>query len=88
MRKIKQLGLFILLFFTSALSHAELKLSPELQSTFHQTFTPDTHNKASLQRGAKLYFNYCAGCHSLQYETYPNVVRYIGGEALQRNIIT
>ncbi len=25
---------------------------------------------ASLQRGAGLYFNYCAGCHSLQYLRY------------------
>ena len=88
MRKIKKLSGFILLCFLSTLSHAEIKLSPELYATFHQTFTPDTHNKASLQRGAKLYFNYCAGCHSLQYETYPNIVRYIGGEALQREIIT
>jgi ubiquinol-cytochrome c reductase cytochrome c1 subunit len=27
-------------------------------------------NLASLQRGARLYFNYCAGCHSLQYLRY------------------
>ena len=24
-------------------------------------------NKASLQRGAKYYVNYCSGCHSLKY---------------------
>lgn len=27
-------------------------------------------DKASLQRGAKLYMNYCIGCHSLQYMRY------------------
>ena len=25
---------------------------------------------ASLQRGARLYFNYCAGCHSIKYMSY------------------
>jgi ubiquinol-cytochrome c reductase cytochrome c1 subunit len=24
----------------------------------------DPHNKASLQKGAKLFVNYCMGCHS------------------------
>ena len=24
-------------------------------------------DQASLQRGAKLFFNYCVGCHSLKY---------------------
>ncbi|MBN8888269.1 MAG: cytochrome c1 [Rudaea sp.] len=27
-------------------------------------------NIASLQRGARLYFNYCAGCHSIKYQSY------------------
>lgn len=31
---------------------------------------PDLHDKASLQRGAKTYLNYCMGCHSLQYQRY------------------
>lgn len=30
----------------------------------------DVHNKATLQRGAKLYMNYCSGCHSLKYIRY------------------
>src|SRR5471032_1747850 len=25
---------------------------------------------ASLQRGARLYFNYCSGCHSIKYRSY------------------
>lgn len=28
---------------------------------------------ASLQRGAKLYFNYCSGCHSLQFLRYSRI---------------
>ena len=27
-------------------------------------------NIASLQRGARLYFNYCSGCHSIKYQSY------------------
>lgn len=34
------------------------------------TFKPDTANLPSLQRGARNYMNYCAGCHSLKYLRY------------------
>lgn len=27
-------------------------------------------SQASLQRGARLYFNYCSGCHSIKYMSY------------------
>ena len=30
----------------------------------------DLSDRASLQRGAQLYMNYCAGCHSLKYMRY------------------
>lgn len=30
-------------------------------------------NTASVQRGAKLFFNYCSGCHSLQYMRYSRI---------------
>lgn len=33
----------------------------------------DLHDKASLQRGAKLFMNYCSGCHSTQYQRYQRV---------------
>lgn len=35
-------------------------------------------DQASLQRGAKLYFNYCAGCHSLQYMRYARMAKDLG----------
>lgn len=38
----------------------------------------DFCDKASLQRGAGLYMNYCAGCHSLQYARYSDVADAIG----------
>jgi len=30
-------------------------------------------DQASLQRGAKLFFNYCVGCHSLKYLRYSRI---------------
>ncbi len=38
----------------------------------------DLTDKASLQRGAQLYMNYCMGCHSLQYERYSRLVTGLG----------
>ncbi|MCK7552233.1 MULTISPECIES: cytochrome c1 [Marinobacter] len=34
---------------------------------------PDHTNKASLQRGAALFTNYCMGCHSMEYARYKRV---------------
>lgn len=33
----------------------------------------DLRDKASLQNGAKLFMNYCAACHSTQYQRYNRV---------------
>src|ERR1700754_2282222 len=35
-------------------------------------------DRASLQRGAKLFFNYCVGCHSLKYVRYSRVASDLG----------
>jgi len=35
-------------------------------------------DKASLQRGAKSYQNYCAGCHSLRFSRFNRVAKDIG----------
>lgn len=48
----------------------------------------DSSNQASLQRGAKIYFNYCSGCHSLSYERYDQVAQYIGAHNAQNQIYT
>ena len=43
------------------------------------------NDTASLQRGAKLYMNYCSGCHSAQYMRYNRLVEDLGlGEELVR----
>lgn len=36
------------------------------------------HDKASLQRGAKMYMNYCSGCHSLRYMRYNRMAKDLG----------
>lgn len=49
----------------------------------------DLHDKASLQRGAQLFMNYCLGCHSMQYQRYNRTFRdleipeELGSENLQ-----
>jgi ubiquinol-cytochrome c reductase cytochrome c1 subunit len=49
----------------------------------------DLHDKASLQRGAQLYMNYCLGCHQMQYHRYKrtfedlNIPLELGEENLQ-----
>ena len=49
----------------------------------------DLHDQASLQRGAKLFVNYCMGCHSLEYQRYNRLARDIGltDEQVQQNLI-
>lgn len=38
----------------------------------------DLGDQASLQRGARLYVNYCAACHSLQYLRYSRLAEDLG----------
>lgn len=38
----------------------------------------DLEDRASLQRGAQLYMNYCAGCHSLKYMRYSRIAEDLG----------
>ncbi|HOW76849.1 MAG TPA: cytochrome c1 [Candidatus Competibacteraceae bacterium] len=49
----------------------------------------DLHNQASLQKGAKLFVNYCMGCHSLEYQRYNRMARDIGltDEEVRNNLI-
>ncbi len=41
-------------------------------------FTAHTNDKISLQRGAKIFMNYCSGCHSLQFMRYNRMAKDIG----------
>jgi len=49
----------------------------------------DLKDKASLQRGAKYFANYCMGCHSLQYMRYERMAADldIPTAELQQNLI-
>lgn len=49
----------------------------------------DLHNKASLQKGARLFVNYCMGCHSLEHQRYNRMARDIGltDEQVKSNLI-
>ncbi|MEG3191432.1 cytochrome c1 [Lysobacter sp. D1-1-M9] len=38
----------------------------------------DLSDRASLQRGAKLFMNYCSGCHSLKYLRYSRMAEDLG----------
>jgi len=38
----------------------------------------DLSDRASLQRGAQLYMNYCSGCHSLKYMRYSRMATDLG----------
>jgi len=38
----------------------------------------DLEDKASLQRGAQVFMNYCMGCHSLEYARYNRVAKDLG----------
>jgi ubiquinol-cytochrome c reductase cytochrome b subunit len=41
-------------------------------------FSADPHDQPSLQNGARLYMNYCMGCHSLEYARYNRMARDLG----------
>ena len=49
----------------------------------------DLTNKDSLQRGAKIFVNYCLGCHSAKYQRYNRLARDLGirEEAVMENLM-
>src|SRR5699024_11252501 len=44
---------------------------------------------ASLQRGAKIYMNYCSGCHTLKYMRYSKIAEDLGipEEVMENNLM-
>lgn len=69
MRKI------ILSFLLTLLPGAVLAAGPSVQLDKADI---DLHNQSSLQRGAKLFVNYCLSCHSAQHQRYNRMGRDIG----------
>ncbi len=71
--KLRSIFIFIWGIFAVCLAHAGAGGNAELYSM--QTNLQDL---PSLQRGAQLYVNYCAGCHSLKYMRYGRLAKDIG----------
>ncbi|XKH61244.1 cytochrome c1 [Halomonas sediminis] len=42
------------------------------------SMTPDLQDQDSLQRGMKLYVNYCMGCHSLEHQRFARAAEDLG----------
>lgn len=49
----------------------------------------DLEDKASLQRGAQLFTNYCMGCHSTKFARYNRVAKDLGipADLMEENLI-
>lgn len=54
-----------------------------------QHVNTDINDKASLQKGAQLFVNYCLGCHSANYMRYQRIATDLGLETdeLQENLM-
>ena len=76
--------LFIALFLMMPL--AAMAAGGESVPFHHET---NLGNQASLQRGAKMFMNYCSGCHSLQYMRYQRISEdlEIPEEVMENNLI-
>jgi ubiquinol-cytochrome c reductase cytochrome c1 subunit len=81
MKKLLIAGVLLLLPFTAGAAGGH---GPELEDA-----DIDLKDKASLQRGAKYYANYCQGCHSLQYMRYSRMAKDLGipEDELRENLI-
>lgn len=54
-------------------------LATAAEEGFHLDKAPiNLHDKASLQRGARLFANYCLSCHSAQYMRYSRMAKDLG----------
>lgn len=77
---------YILLFLFIILP-ASLWAATESQVPLEQA-NINLKDKASLQRGAKMYINYCLGCHSMTYLRYNRLAQGTGILDAEGNIAT
>lgn len=59
----------------SALLGASTAFAAGGHAALPYTFEPDLGNEASLQRGARNYMNYCAGCHAMRLMRYGRIAQ-------------
>jgi len=70
------LALFIVIFLVWApLKAVGSESSFDCGSINCDDFSSDLSDKASLQNGAKVFVNYCMGCHSAKYSRWERVAR-------------
>src|SRR5699024_8823632 len=65
---LSSIATLVLLLGTAGMAWAEG--GPELM-----TSGVNVQDTASLQRGAKLFMNYCSGCHSLHFMRYSRIAK-------------
>ncbi|APF04421.1 cytochrome C [Legionella pneumophila] len=70
--KIKVLLVAALAFLMSNLAFTEN------ENIAMEYVSVDINDKESLQRGAKMFMNYCSGCHSLKYMRYNRMAQDLG----------
>ena len=76
----------IAILFVSNIGFASSSTDPEVGI---ESISINLSDVKSLQRGARNFFNYCAGCHSLQYMRYEQIAEdlNISEEQLLDNLI-
>ena len=67
-RVLARTGLVLAVLFAATATHAE-------EGAGLSVANASIGNTASLQRGARLYFNYCSGCHSIKYMSYSRLAQ-------------
>ena len=65
----------IVLFWVFGPAHA---LAASVTGWDMEAFEPELQNQPSMQRGFRLYVNYCLGCHSLQFQRYERTADDLG----------
>ena len=82
----KLLLLFTLLLVSDLVTSASSSSDDKIDM---KPISIDVSDKRSLQRGARNFFNYCAGCHSLKYMRYGEIAEdfNISEEQLLNNLI-
>ncbi len=73
---IKKISLFFIIFITTSNLANSAAQKNELTSKYKANIS--INNKASLQRGAKYFVNYCSGCHSLKYMRMSTLAEDLG----------
>jgi ubiquinol-cytochrome c reductase cytochrome c1 subunit len=79
LKKLIMISLFLSLFSVANSASVEKKPDDYLPAL------NDVTDLKSLQRGARNFFNYCAGCHSLKYVRYNQMAKDIGISEEQLN---